>query len=168
MGVKDKFANLVNAIVITNGSSVVKNEVNTGVSLADGRGMLIDQIDYYYDTTVMADYVAGATSDYMKAAWFTQSPLAAADFLYNNSRCLHVYEKQRLDLGVAAAGVFEHNPRVFQFFPPLIVAAPKFFFGCFGSSAIAGGTIYSRMYFRYVKLKPSEYLELAEAFILIG
>lgn len=164
----DKFANVLVGKCTTAGATVVNNEITTGISLGEGYGILIDQIDYILTSTVYADFAAGAAGDALSMGWFVQSPSAAADFAYDNSRMLHRSMVYRTDYGAAASGFLIKDPYEYKYDPPLIMASPKIIFSCSGSAAISGGDCFSRLYFRYIKLTQSEYLELAEAFVLLS
>lgn len=164
---KDTYANVLNANITTAGTTVVNVEVNTGVSLGEGKGMLIDQIDYSYGGSVMGDFVTGGSSTYLYTAWSVNS-VAAADFSADNSRIFHLVEKGRYDMGTAGNAVIHTDPECYQFFPPMIIASPKIYINCVGSAAVSGGVLSSRIYYRYVDLSSQEYLELAESFVLIG
>lgn len=161
---KDKFANLMNAALVTNGVTVVSDEVATGVSIGEGKGLLVDQIDYFLDGTIIADFIAAAAGEALRCTWSVQT----GEFGYNNSRVLHEMDLTKWADAAPTSSSLDINPKVFQFFPPLIVAAPKLFFNCEGAASITGGTVQTRLYFRYVDLTTQEYLELAESFTLMS
>lgn len=163
-GAKDKYANILNARIIAGGNGAVSSEVATGVSLGEGKGMLIDQIDYFMENGMITDLVAAAVGEYYQMSWSVQSD----EFGYNNSRVIHQFDVVKWDDGTAGNSHIVKAPKVFQFFPPMIVASPKLFFNGLGSASIDGGAVNARMYFRYVELSTQEYLELAEAFVLMS
>jgi len=162
----DKYANILTAKVATAGATDSSVEVQTGVSLGQGRGIIIDSIEYLVDSTVLADFVAGATGDLCLKGWFTTSPTAIGDYDYTNSRLIHMDTDIRIDIGTAGSGGIQKTSIVYQFFPPLIVAVPKLYFATRSTAAIDGGNLHSRIYFRYVDLTAQEYLEIAETFVL--
>jgi hypothetical protein len=168
MAIKDKYANLLSSEVTTLGVTIQSTEIQTGVSLGEGQGIVIDEIDYFLGAGVLTDLEAGAAGDYMFVGLFTQVPTGANDFNPTNSRCIHVFKVIRSDFGVAANGLNVMMPIVFQFFPPMIVAAPRLYIACIASAAVSGGGVSLRSFFRYVKLSTQEYLELAESFVLVG
>lgn len=166
-GRTDKYANVLTGTATANGATVVSVEIQTGISLGKGVGMLIDQIDY--DTQeLMSDFVAGAEADYLHIAWGVHTFTQANDFRYDNNRMIHKQTIRRTDIGVAASGMITINPQVYQFIPALIVAAPRLTINLLGSAAISGTNVYSRVYFRYVDLSDKEYLEVAESFVLLS
>lgn len=165
---QDKYANVLSANVTTAGSTIGNQELTTGVSLGEGVGLLIDQIDYTPNDTIYTDFAAGDSGDYAKCAWSTQTLDASTEFQYDNSRVIHQLLMTRADYGTAGNAEIHLGPIVYKFDPAIIVASPKLFLNCICDAAISGGVFYSRIYFRYVKLSAQEYLELAESFVLMS
>lgn len=158
----DKYANIISTSIATNGAAYVNSEVTTGVSLGEGKGMLIDQIDYFFASALIVDFIAAAAGDNLSVLWAVQDDQIG----YANSKVIHQMDTIKWDDGTAAVSFNQYMPISFKFDPPLIVASPKLFLTCYGSASISGGLVYSRMYFRYVSLSAQEYLELAESFVL--
>lgn len=161
-GVNDTYANIASATVVANGTTLAFAELQTGISLGQGVGIIIDQIDYYYNRTgigVLAD------NEEVVMAWTTSNTLT--DLLPTNSRVIHVDRLGRTDFGTAAAGTFKSIPVERKFTPPMIVAAPRIYLAI-GAVASITQNFNSRIYYRYIKLSAQEYLELAEAFVLVG
>lgn len=163
----DKYSNLMSARV----DEVVTGDMNyqeilTGISLGAGVGLLIDQIDYTFAQGTINDLVLESDSVHM--GWFTQNTLAA--FNIGDNRQIHSESKYGpVTIGTNAGGwVPITTPDVYQFFPPMIVASPRLFLGIQGLSLAAEAVGWSRLYFRYIDLSSQEYLELAEAFVLVG
>ncbi|GAI77831.1 unnamed protein product [marine sediment metagenome] len=159
----DKYANLMNAHVITNGATAVHEEIQTGVSLGEGKGIIIDEINYQINQTVITDFIAGAAGDYLACTFSVQGD----EFGLDNVRVIHEHQITKWDDGTAANSYLINQPAVYQFNPPIIVASPRVYFNCIASASIAGGAVYARVFFRYVDLSSQEYLELAESFVLM-
>lgn len=162
---EDRFSNLASAAVTEAvAATMAYTEVQTGVSLGQGVGILIDQISYIFDTSTLALIIAN--SDYLQSGWYTS----------NNNTVFALDQNQQIDMiqltasvaGVATSMQIVESPMVHQFFPPLIVAAPRIYLAIRGVSLASVATVRSRMYFRYIDLTSQEYLELAETFILVG
>ena len=166
----DKYSNVA-AVAVTQAAANVQayQELLTGISLGQGVGMVIDQIDYW-PSSLFAEIVA--STDGASIAWTVTT--AAANLLSGSaktdSRVIH-----QTDLSPAAAGVAVNSithpivsPLTYQFFPGLIVAAPRLYLSLQTTGFAAVATAQSRIYFRYLELSSQEYLELAEAFILVG
>ena len=164
---EDKYANLANATVVESAASTLTFiELLTGISLGQGMGMIIDQIDYYPGTGALEDLVAAG--DFFETGWTTSNTITTLG-IDNKSVIHNMRMHSEVAIGTpASAGHPVTLPKVYQFFPPIILAAPRIFLGVVGSSMAAAVTIRSRLYFRYVKLSAQEYLELAESFILVG
>ena len=162
--VQDKYANIINASLLTAGASTVTQDISTGVSLGEGKGMLIDQIDYFLSAGCLSDFIAAAAGEFYKLSWSVQSD----QFGYDNSKVIHELDVVKWVTGTPANAFISLWPKVFQFFPPLILASPKLYFNGSGSASIAAVSVFARMYFRYVDLTPQEYLELAESFVLMS
>ncbi|KKL44336.1 hypothetical protein LCGC14_2366690 [marine sediment metagenome] len=167
----DKYSNVVSAEVTQTGPDAITfTEVRTGISLGQGIGMVIDQIDYFENQISAALVVA--TGDRLIGAWCVSNAITAMDNeeLAVDNRIIHGFKHHLAPIVGAAAstGYPDIYPRVFQFFPGIIVAAPRLYFGVDSNSLTSPANIASRLYFRYVELTPQEYIELAEAFILVG
>lgn len=164
---EDRYTNLASGRALESAAGTLTYaELVTGISLGVGVGMLIDQIDYLFDAGTIADLVAAG--DRVMTGWFTSNAPTGID--YDDRRLIHA---ERLDvepvIGTAASGGKPFKqPSVYQFFPAMIVAAPRIYLGIQGTSLAAAAGVRSRLYFRYIDLSSQEYLELAEAFILVG
>jgi len=164
---EDRYTNLATTSVTESAAGTLTYaELATGISLGQGIGMLIDQIDYYVNASVIEDIVGAGDSVVMGWATSNAPPSIAA----TDRRFLHIAQLiVEPPIGTpASAGRPIQMPLVYQFFPAMIVAAPRLFLGIQGSSLNAAAIMTSRMYFRYIELSDKEYLELAEAFILVG
>lgn len=164
---QDKYANIARQDVLQSAANAETfEELQTGISLGQGTGMLIDQIDYYIPPATMELLLLA--SDQLICGWTTSD---AAGALGNDRRTsLHVTQ---IALGpvigaAASAGTPFVTPLAFQFFPALIIAAPRLFLGMDSESIAAAGRCSSRIYFRYIDLSAQEYLELAETFVLVA
>jgi len=161
-GVNDLYANMGTTTVTLNGATIVFSELQTGISLGQGMGIIIDQFDYYFPF----DNIDGlATGEQMIAAWTTSNSITSLSV--TNRAVIHNSIMGRVDMGTAASGQILQQPNQHKFTPPIIVAAPRIYLACKGVSG-QSNTISSRILFRYLKLTPQEYLELAETFILVG
>lgn len=160
---QDKFANIASAATppITGGIQFV--ELLTGISLGQGMGIIIDQIDYMFDDTMYADMLTAG--DWVRFGWVTANTLTV--LAMENKGVIHMGQLVYIQDGTPATSVIHHDPKPFQFFPPIIVAAPRIYLAV-QSGGVTAGTLRSRLYFRYVSLTSQEYLELAESFILVG
>jgi len=164
---EDRYTNLASGIVTeTAAGTMTFTELVTGVSLGVGVGMLIDQIDYEFSDSTIADLVAAG--DRVAAGWFTSNSPDAINL--DDRRLIHKHGLfVEPVIGTAASGGKPYQqPVVYQFFPPMIIAAPRIYLGIKSTSLAAAAVIISRLYFRYIDLDTREYLELAEAFILVG
>lgn len=163
----DKYANVAALTLIESAAGTMTyQELLTGVSLGRQTGILIDQIEYLVPTLQLEKILA--TGDDIEVGWFVSN--TASDFDMNDRRQIHqVMFNQGTIIGTPASGAALFvQPIVFQFFPPMIVAAPRIFLGAKGSSLGSAMAAESRIYFRYIDLTSQEYIELAEAFVLAG
>lgn len=163
MKVKDQFANLAVISGTQSGTNATTStELVTGISLGQGVGFLIDQIDYFPNLSTLA--LLTTSEDYFDMTLGTQTEEIGAD----NSRVLDTKRVCRLDLGTAASGLLFELPLTKIFSPSLIVATPRLFFTLSSSGLASAGGAVIRMYYRYIELTSAEYLELAETFVLVG
>lgn len=158
---EDRFANVVSAKCVMSAiNTITFVEMLTGISLGQGVGMLIDQIDYFPSRASVRELVAG--TDHVDMGITTTDDMSVFD--YQDRRIIHMME-------LASVGVATEphlSPYVFQFFPPLIIATPRLYLGMDTTGAAAASTVQIRIYFRYIALTPQQYIELAEAFVLVG
>ena len=167
--ISDRFANIASGTVIESAiNTLTFQELQFGTSIGQRRGIIIDQIDYFVQPpTIAGNWVAAA--DFTIMAWCTRNDIPTLVDNFNDGRVLHM-----MHLGIqvyTAVGVnYFQNPYVHQFFPPLIVAprAGSLFLAVQSVSQIAVVGVQSRIYFRFIDLDKEDYLELAEAFDLVG
>jgi len=158
----DEYANVASAYVTLSGATIVYNELQTGISLGQGQAIIIDKIEY--DPT-SAEMTRIADTEELRFGWSVTNALDTINLTKKGIVDLMLFK--RWDDGAAAQANYEVLPFHKEFSPPLIVASPRIYLfgqGVAGSS----GSVLSRMYFRYVKLSTQKYLELAEAFLLVG
>lgn len=163
---QDRYANIARANVIESAAGTETfQELLTGISLGQGVGILIDQIDYHVNANQAEELLA--TGDSISMGWTTSDSSGSLSFAKRT--CLHyVNIHQGTIIGTpASGGTLFVSPVSYQFFPALIVAAPRLFLGVLGASLANPLNIDSRLYFRYIDLTSQEYLELAETFVLV-
>lgn len=164
---EDRYTNLATANVVESAANTITFvELLTGISLGQGTGMLIDQIDYY--PTKVSLQLLAANPDTLHFGWFTSN--ASTGFNATDRRIIHhaVLNAETVIGTAASAMSIFRLPLQFKFSPPIIVAAPRLYLGVSGTSLSAAANVESRLYFRYIPLTDKEYLELAETFILVG
>ena len=165
--IQDKYANLASlALTMSAADTETFGELLTGISLGQGRGMLIDQIDYYFDQGTIALMVG--VGDEMLVGWTSSAQASALGFARRTT--IHAMNlNQGPVIGTpASAGGLVRQPFIHQFNPPIVVAAPRLFLAAASASLGTAGIVSSRIYFRYITLTALEYLELAETFVLVG
>jgi hypothetical protein len=164
----DKFANVASAEVVESAANTVTfQEVRFGVGIGQRKGLIVDQIDYYIAPAVFATSFA-ADADTLVAAWTTRNDLSSIIDQFDNRAVLHLWSMR---MSFTTSGLqFPQFPVQHQFAPPLIVAprAGALYLAVQGLNAPAAHTVQSRMYFRFEDLSQSDFLELAEAFDLVG
>jgi len=164
---EDRYSNLATIInTETAANTLTFTELLTGISLGQGIGMLIDEIDYYPAAGSLEDLIDPA--DQLRMALTTSN--AITDIEIDNRAVIHqMHLTIQGAVGTpASGGEMRALPFKHQFFPPLIVAAPRLYLGVAGVSLAAATIVRMRLYFRYLELTTKEYLELAESFILVG
>lgn len=163
----DKYANVAQIEVIeTAAGTITFAELVTGISLAQGIGMVIDELDYYPTQTSLDDVVT--TPDELGMALTVSNTLA--NLSPTNRTVIHNCTiTAGPTIGTNAGdGRLIKVPFVYQFFPPMIVASPRLYAGIIGASLAAPATLNLRIFFRYIPLTTAEYLEIAEAHLLVG
>jgi len=162
---EDRFANMA-ALSVTESSAGTMTfaELQLGINFGQGIGILIDQLEYYFDAATLEDIVLAG--DQLEGGWFTTNLMTAFDVL--DKRQLHQVSVGLVAFGTPASANLTYQPTPFQFFPPLIQASPRVYLGVLGTSLAAAAILRSRLYFRFINLTDKEYLEIAETFILVG
>jgi len=164
---EDRYTNLAAVRVVESAANTITFiEMLTGISLGQGIGMLIDQIEYHVAQAGIE--ALNTTGDFLSFGWFTSN--APTNFRLTDRRLIHaaVLNKGGVIGTPASAQELVIQPLVYQFFPAMIIAAPRLFLAVEGTSLATPVTLDSRIYFRYIELTDKEYLELAETFILVG
>ncbi len=161
---EDRFANVAaGQVTLSAANTLTFNEILTGVSLGQGVGMLIDQISYYLNDLLVTEM--SALNDSCQFAVTTSNDVPDIEDAIDR-RILDLFTvKSAL---VTTGGREQVSPKIHQFFPPLIIAAPRLYLAANSSNFGAVQTFQFRIYFRYVQLTAQQYLELAESFILVG
>jgi len=144
---------------------IVFKELQTGISLGQGMGILIDSIEYRVDVTALqlmdddGDYFIGAV---------TVSDSVTTLGGSGKKQIIHQMQYVRTDGGTAATSNYHKMPWRYDFFPPIIVASPRIY-GAFANNLGASTQdLFIRVYFRYIELSTKDYLEIAESFVLVG
>ena len=167
MPISDKYANMANASVEVTAGALAFTELLTGISLGQGTGIIIDQIDYYINPNMLADFDTDV--DTLRIAWTASNSITSIDT--DQKSVIHTIAAMRIDFGTSVTDesrtALVFMPITKQFFPPIIVAAPRLYLAATGDAGLTG-SVKSRVYFRYVKLSSQEYLEIAESFVLVG
>jgi len=167
--ISDRFANIASAQVTESAiNTLTFVEVQFGVSIGQRRGLIIDQIDYFITPgSFQGNWLT--SSDNTLMAWVTRNDIPTLIDNFNDNRVLHMMSAQ-IHVLTAVGGTFIFSPFTHQFFPPLIVAprAGSLFLAIQSTSQINVVGVQSRMYFRFIDLDKEDYLELAEAFDLVG
>lgn len=164
---QDQYANMANiALTESAAGTLTFIELVTGISLGQGTGMLIDSVEYFLDDTTIEDLIA--TGDVVRIGLATSN--SGANFTISERTTIHLAEMRAGPIigTPASAGWVFVQPLKFDFFPSIIIAAPRIY-GAIVSASLgqpAAGDL--RFYFRYIDLTDKEYLELAESFILVG
>jgi len=163
MAIRDQYANIATASMTLAAGALQFVEVQTGISLGQGMGLVIDEIDYYIESGAKEDMAANG--DVISIAWTTSNSIT--DIPISNKSVIHQHQTQYYEQGTPANFCYETEPKVYQFLPPMIVASPRLYLAAVSNAAVTG-YIRSRFMFRFIKLTAQEYLEIAEAFILVG
>lgn len=161
-GENDRYANLASAKVAANGATISFAELQTGISLGQNLGILIDHIEYYYNTT---DVSGLADGEVLTMAWTLSNTLTSLD--PDIRGVIDTVSIFRIDDGAPANSNYLYKPQIKYFTPPLIVANPRIYLAVVGPAAAANNSR-SRFSYRYIRLSDKEYLEIAEAFLLIS
>jgi len=164
---QDRYANIAAAQVVMSGADAETfTELITGISLGQGKGMLIDQIDYHVAQAALEDLVA--TGDSLQMGWTTSN--VAGSLGLTRRTTIHIAQLMSGPIigTPASAGLPISLPLVYQFNPSMIVATPRLYLAADSNSLAAAASVTSRFYFRYIDLTTREYLELAEAYVLVG
>lgn len=163
----DRFANIGSAHVLQSSANAETfTELTTGISLGQGIGILIDEIDYYINQPTVELLIA--LGDELIVGWTVSN--ASGSIGVAQRRTIHVMAYRKgaiIGVGASSQEIFV-QPTVFQFFPPLIIAAPRIYLAVASTSLGSAADVNSRIFFRFTGLSAQEYLELAETFQLVG
>lgn len=156
----DRFQNfLVFDITMSAANILTFQQINTGVSLGQGLGIVIDEIRYVPTLPSMRELTA-ATDDLKVSLCTTDTVSDIGD--YGDSRVL---DNLTIVTAVTNTGPPFVMPFKHDFSPPLIIATPTLHIGMATTGAAAASRCRMRVSFRYIKLTAQEYLEVAETFL---
>jgi len=162
----DKFPNLLSGrVTLSAADTITFLELQTGAALGLNLGLLIDRIDYF--PTIATINLIVDDADLLVMGIATANSHTDSSIL-TDARILTVKRLLGQAAGTPANLLIHEQPLVERYDPPLIVAAPKLFLFGASSSLGAAAVFDARIYFRYIKLTTQEYLELAEANLLLG
>lgn len=164
-GMHDRFANIISGRINMAAANTEEfQEILTGISLGQGVGILLDQIDYYFGSAPVEMTVNG---DFIRVGWYTTNTITDLGDT-SDRRILHFAQKDAATFGTVATQLILDEPIVHQFFPPIIFAGPRLYFGVDTLGLASAALLMSRLYFRFIELTAQEYLEIAETFQLTG
>jgi hypothetical protein len=160
----DIFANVLHVnVTMSAANTSTYTEITTGISLGSKVGILVDQIEYRPDVSVINEMTAdGDNFSFMLAT------SSAAGYSLGDSRVIDLKTLYRHDMGVAASGQLIELPIVKYFNPAIILGTPRLFFFMTSAGLASAGSGSARVYFRYITLTSEQYLEIAETFINVG
>jgi len=163
---EDRYANWMGISVTESAANTqTSKESLTGVGFNTGKGMLIDQIDYFVPVATIA--LMTASGDEILFGIASSSGITDLEDVAD-SRILHSGSFHRRDHGTAASAIFIHAPIQFQFFPSLIHAHQRLFLVIKGTGLATVGSIRARIYWRFIDLKDRDIAELVQATLLQG
>lgn len=163
---EDRYANWAGISAIESAANTLTfQEKLTGVGFGTGKGMLIDQIDYFITQASMTLLLA--TGDGINFGITSSTGITDLEDIAD-SRVVHtgqVFLHMRATVGM---GEFEWMPHVYQFFPSIIIAHQRIFLAVEGVSLASAATIRARVYWRFVDLTDRNIAELVQATLLQG
>lgn len=163
---EDRFANIAAVRAQESAAGTLTfAEILTGISLGQSLGIVIDEIDYYPGSGSIDDIVAAA--DWLACALCSSNDMTSIVAM-NDRRIIHSMALTGATHGTPANQAVHVLPYVYQFFPPIIIAAPRLYLGVHGNSLATAVLCDMRMFYRFMPLTPQDYLELAETFVLTG
>lgn len=161
---QDKYSNIATlAVTMSAANTLTSQEMVTGISLGQGVGLLIDHIDYYPNSIMVGEMTA--TGDYI---WWSVST-QAEKYLVTEPQVIDSGLLTQHDFGAGALRAHALQWPIERYFsPPLIIATPRLYLNLVTNGLANPGNITCKIYYRYVKLTTQEYLELAEAYVLVS
>lgn len=159
----DRFANILAARVVQSAANVETFvELLTGISIAQGLGIVIDAVEYSMNNSGFRQLKAD--TDVIELAITTSNQLTDLDDLQDRRILDSLKFVPVVNTAVGYNVYITPVKKVYE--PPLIVASPRIYFGCDSEGASAAVTATCRLYYRFIALSTKEYLEIAETFIL--
>lgn len=159
----DRFQNILAAEVVQpSADALTFAQVNTGVSLGQGLGMVIDAMDFWPSSTVIKELITN--TDSLDLAWTTSDQITDLQD-EADSRIIDVIRLVPAVAGTAGNVNVIQLPLHREYTPPRIMASTRLFLAVDSNGFAAAGTIRSRLAFRFIKLSTAEYLEIAETFM---
>lgn len=165
----DRFANIVNGTVVESAAATFTTgpAMDFGIGLGTGLGLLIDKISYYIDP---GQVELNAALEAYRFGVAIRDDLTTMVSALGQQAIIHAATLQPTQQVGATGGGPWAFPMEFQQDPPIITVGNRGrLFPIIHSVALSAAvTMQIRIYFRYIALKGEDYLELAEAFNLVG
>lgn len=163
---EDRYANWGSVSVTEEAAGTLTfQEKLTGVGFGTGKGMLIDQIDYFMPAATLALYLG--TPDRVDFGLTSSVGVTNLEDIAD-SRMIHSAQLiMRLISGGDSHTLFQ-NPMTYQFFPSIILAHQRIFLAIKSDSLAAAATIRCRFYWRFVDLTDRNIAELVQSTLLQG
>jgi hypothetical protein len=165
---QEKFCNIAyNSVTESAANTLTFNKLETGISIYEKVGWLINRIEYYIST---ASAVFAADADGLKVGWSTSDGLTSWD--ESNSAWFDLMQFARVDYGTAGSGFVVEKPFVkdLSTLPGggLLVPPNPLYLGAQGISLGAAQTVEARVFYTVIQLKQEEFWELVEMRRMIG
>lgn len=162
----DRFANVLAAEVTESAANTITfAELVTGISIAQGLGLIIDQV-FWFPAAATLRQLDANTDQFTLAITSSDQVTDPAD--YSDRRVIAARSWTGDAVGTAATQLVYHRPQIDTYEPPVILASPRLFLCILGAGLASAGSGQVRIHFRFVKLSTQEYLEIAETFLLTG
>lgn len=161
----DKYANIVGDIVTTSAADALTfGEINTGISLAQRLGLVIDEVRYFPAQAAIRELEAD--TDHLVMGLVSSN--SVTDLLdMTDPRIIDQAMLTASLIGTAGNLNVQETPIKSQLSPPIIVATPRLYFALDTAGASTTISCRFRLHYRYVSLDRDEYLEIAETFIML-
>ena len=140
-------------------------QLNTGVGFGTKRGMLIEAVQFFMGTSVQ-NLILDESDYILVALTVSAGPTDLGNF--GDRRILSNLLLGQRNSGTPANAEQLVAPITQRYTPGLPLAEPTIYLGVQGTSLASVITCRVRIFFRYIDLTPSDILEIAQNFQLVG
>ena len=162
----DQFSNIATMETTESAAGTVTfSSLNTGAGFGTKRGLLIEKIQYFFGMSSL-NLILDESDSIIAGLTISQGVLDLGAF--GDRRIIDNFNIGQANSGTPASAQMIYMPQSHELGAGLPLAETTMYLGILGTSLASVVTVRVRIFFRYIDLTPSDILEIAQNFQLVG